>query len=343
MLSKYDVAAGIETTVDMGHGGVGVAVDETTGCVYVTGGAYAGDNLCIWDCSTTPFTEIQDTGRIGNPAGIAIANVSYNPLNLTKDDCLAEDECVYGGANITYDICYNNTANLFDVHSVMLTDDLPSETSFVCATGGGTYDAGTHKVTSQIGDLPACDIGACVQLLVQVAPGTPGETILTDYATIVSDETPPTTVEEETEVCVNHPPDCSEAYADPDCLWPPNHKMVPVSILGVTDPDGDPVTITITAITSDEATATEGGAGGAEHAPDAQDVGTDTAQLRAERSGKANGRVYQVSFAAEDGRGGVCEGTVMVKVPHDQRPSRRSPAPCEATGDGQNYDATQVN
>ena len=141
----------------------------------------------------------------------------------------------------------------------------------------------------------------------------------------------------------NQPPDCSAARADIGCLWPPDHKMVSISILGVTDPDGDPVSIIITGITSDEATATDKGAGGAVHAPDANGVGTDMAQLRAECSGKGNGRVYVISFTAADGRGGECEGTVEVKVPHDQRPSRRSPAPCEAVDDGQNYDATHIN
>ena len=58
------------------------------------------------------------------------------------------------------------------------------------------------------------------------------------------------------------------------CLWPPNHKFVDGEILGVTDPDGDLVTITITAITSDEPTATDKGSGGAKHAPDASGVGT---------------------------------------------------------------------
>jgi len=144
-------------------------------------------------------------------------------------------------------------------------------------------------------------------------------------------------------IICNQPPDCSEAYADPGCLWPPNHKMVAVSILGVTDPDGDPVTIIITGITSDEATASDEGSGGAEHAPDADGVGTDTALLRAERSGNGNGRVYAIGFTAGDGKGGVCEGVVYVNVPHDQRPSRRSPAPCDAVDDGQSYDATQIN
>jgi hypothetical protein len=135
----------------------------------------------------------------------------------------------------------------------------------------------------------------------------------------------------------NQPPDCSGAYAGPDCLWPANHKMVSVSLLGVTDPDGDAVSIVITGITSDEATASDKGAGGAKHAADADGVGTDTAQLRAERSENGNGRVYEIGFIASDGKGAESEGSVQVRVPHDQS------APCEAIDDGQNYDATAIN
>ena len=158
----------------------------------------------------------------------------------------------------------------------------------------------------------------------------------------------------------NQPPDCSEAYVDQDCLWPPNHKMIPVSILGVTDPDGDPVTITITAITSDEPTATAKGAGGAKHAPDADGVGTDMVILRAERSGSGlekgksgagpgNGRVYEITFIAADDNGGECVGTVQVVVPHDHRRTINDPPNlgpdhlCDAIDDGQIYDATQIN
>jgi len=136
----------------------------------------------------------------------------------------------------------------------------------------------------------------------------------------------------------NLPPDCSEAYAEPGCLWPPNHKFVEVSIMGVTDPDGDLVTITIYAITSDEPTASDKGSGGATHAPDASGIDTDTASIRAERSGNGDGRVYVIQFTASDGRGGECEGSVMVKVPHDQ-----SAEECLAIDSGQDYDATEIN
>jgi len=114
--------------------------------------------------------------------------------------------------------------------------------------------------------------------------------------------------------------------------------MMPVNILGVTDPDGDPVTITILTITSDEATATEKGAAGPKQAPDASGVGTSQAMLRAERSGIRDGRVYVISFMADDGKDGTCYGSVVVNVPRDQK----SPS-CPAVDSGQKYDATKIN
>ena len=136
----------------------------------------------------------------------------------------------------------------------------------------------------------------------------------------------------------NRPPDCSQAYADLGCLWPANHKFVQVNILGVNDPDGEPVTINITGITSDEPTASDEGSGGAKHSPDASGVGTSTASIRAERSGNGDGRVYLINFTADDGKGGVCQGSVAVKVPHD-----KSSKDCQAIDSGQNFDAAQIN
>ena len=50
----------------------------------------------------------------------------------------------------------------------------------------------------------------------------------------------------------NAAPDCSAATVDPDHIWPPNHKFMPLSIGGVVEPDGDPTTIAIVGITQDE-------------------------------------------------------------------------------------------
>ncbi len=132
-------------------------------------------------------------------------------------------------------------------------------------------------------------------------------------------------------VC-NQDPNCSEAVPSVSELWPPNHKWFGVSILNVNDPDGDDVNITITGITQDEPVA---GRGSGNTVPDGAGVGTNMAYLRAERQGTGNGRVYEISFEAQDGNGGSCQNSVTVCVPHD-----RSAANRQCVDDGQIYDST---
>ena len=70
---------------------------------------------------------------------------------------------------------------------------------------------------------------------------------------------------------LNQPPVCTDAYADPGLLWPPNHQFVPISIMGVTDPDRDTPTITVNSIRQDEAVDAKGSGN---TAPDGKGVGT---------------------------------------------------------------------
>ena len=114
--------------------------------------------------------------------------------------------------------------------------------------------------------------------------------------------------------CTNQPPVCTGATQSVSTLWPPNHRLVPVTVNGVTDPDGDPVTITITSIVQDEPTS---GVTTGDLTPDGFGIGTGTAMVRAERADAGNGRVYHIGFSADDGHGGTCTGVVLVGVPHD--------------------------
>lgn len=129
----------------------------------------------------------------------------------------------------------------------------------------------------------------------------------------------------------NQPPDCTKAVAAPDNLWPANHSLSAISITGVTDPDGDNITMTITKISQDEPT---NGLGDGDMSPDGFGVGSSQAQVRAERSGTGNGRVYAISFTADDGKGGTCSGNIQVGVPHDKGKGKNP------VDDGQNYDST---
>jgi hypothetical protein len=114
-----------------------------------------------------------------------------------------------------------------------------------------------------------------------------------------------------TRIEINQPPVCSAAFASPATLWPFNGRLVPVSISGVTDPDGDPITLAATGIRQDEPLSRPG-------QPDALGIGTGFLQIRSDRSGKGDGRVYHIAFEASDGNGGICTGTATVCVPHDQ-------------------------
>jgi hypothetical protein len=129
---------------------------------------------------------------------------------------------------------------------------------------------------------------------------------------------------------INLPPDCSGAVATPATLWPRDHLYHLITIAGVSDPDGDPVSIVATVITQDEPgdEVSDGGA-----CPDAILDAAGLVYLRAEGSPGGNGRVYRVKFVATDSHGASCTGTVEVCVPPAEG------APC--TDDGQTVNALQ--
>ena len=117
------------------------------------------------------------------------------------------------------------------------------------------------------------------------------------------------------------PPDCSQAAASPNPIWPPDHKMVQVNIT----PVPNAAYITIVQIWQDEPVETPG-SGNTE--PDGSGVGTSTAYVRAERAGTqrpflpdqlgpGTGRIYFISFTG-NGPGGSCIGVAQACVPHDQ-------------------------
>jgi hypothetical protein len=117
---------------------------------------------------------------------------------------------------------------------------------------------------------------------------------------------------------VGQPPDCSDAEPSRKILWPPNHRFRTVRIEDVEDPDGPDreITITITSVTSDEPVDTTARR---DTCPDAVINGDGTVDLRAERAGGGNGRVYTINFTATDVQGQTCTGSVFVCVPHDRR------------------------
>jgi hypothetical protein len=112
----------------------------------------------------------------------------------------------------------------------------------------------------------------------------------------------------------NLPPVCTDAGASIEFGWEEKQLVVKVQVIGVTDPDGDPVKITIDGIFHNGLAAT---AGEDSFTADASGVGTTVAELRTEPAGVGIDWGLRITFNATDPYGGSCQGEVRVEVHFD--------------------------
>jgi hypothetical protein len=106
------------------------------------------------------------------------------------------------------------------------------------------------------------------------------------------------------------PPTISNVSATPSTLWPPNHKLVAVTVNYTVADNNGPVSATLS-VTSNEPV---NGLGDGDTAPDWEIVDAHHLRLRAERAGSGNGRIYTITITAT-GSGGSVSRQVTVSVP----------------------------
>jgi hypothetical protein len=118
-------------------------------------------------------------------------------------------------------------------------------------------------------------------------------------------------------------------------LWPPNHKYVTVNVSDLVtsasdlcDPSVSLSSVIISKVTSDELE----NSGGDGNTTNDIVIATDckSVQLRSERMGNGNGRVYTITFKVTDASGNFSTATAKVTVPHSQNGSA-------AVDDGPHY------
>ena len=103
--------------------------------------------------------------------------------------------------------------------------------------------------------------------------------------------------------------------ASPAVLWPPNHKMVSVSVTGNATEAVSEVTGRILSVTSNEP---DNGLGDGDTAGDIVITSPGTVSLRAERAAQGNGRIYTILFEVRDAAGNASTRTTTVSVPKSQ-------------------------
>ena len=233
--------------------------------------------------STTP------NGTYGTGALIVITVAFTNPVTVTGSPLLALNSggtAVYSSGSGTSTLTFSYT-----VAAGQNTADLDYTSTSALSLNGGTIQDPNNNSASLTLPAPgaARSLGFNKNIVINTHP--------------------------------NHPPDVSHAAASPASIWFLDRDLTPVSIVGVTDPDRDHVTIRIDRIRQDEPTGSSDDDRNRgfdeDRCPDGAGIGSAIARVRAERLASGNGRVYTIYFTALDGHGGETPGTVKVSVPRD--------------------------
>ena len=146
-----------------------------------------------------------------------------------------------------------------------------------------------HQVNLDVANV-SCSVsdGTVISNTATVNSFTPDPDTTNDSATA------PTTVS-------NPPPTITNATADPSVLWPPNHRMVNVTVsYDVTDNCPLPPGSCTLSVTSNEPVL---GHGSGNTSPDWIVLDDHHVLLRAEREGGGNGRIYTITITCTDSGG----------------------------------------
>jgi HYR domain len=269
----------------------------------VTGGVGAGDpQLAAFFGGVSASDACDEQVTIANDAP-ALFLLGNTPVNFTAtDDALNASSCL---------------ARVIVVDTTPPGIACPAPAAVECTGAGGISAADPQLAAffAGVSTSDACD--ASVSLSNDAPAFLPlGVTPVT--FTAVDDSTNAATCSSPVTVADTVAPQISVTLSV-DMLWPPNHRLVPVTAtVAVTDRCDPAVSFQLVSIASNEP---DDGLGDGDTTGDIQDaaVGTPdtTFLLRAERSGGGGGRIYTVVYRATDGSGNSSLAAAFVRVPHN--------------------------
>jgi hypothetical protein len=173
-----------------------------------------------------------------------------------------------------------------------------------CASvDAGSYDPDGEPWT--VVESPTCDYGLGDTDVTLTITDPFGESDTCTAAVTVYDDTAP-----------------SVTVADTINIWPPNHKYHTFTladcVVEATDNCQEIDVMAHGSILSAYSDEPENAKGDGNTTGDIVILSSNEFQVRAERQGKGNGRVYGVSFAVSDASGNSTTATCRVAVAHDQ-------------------------
>jgi hypothetical protein len=150
----------------------------------------------------------------------------------------------------------------------------------------------------------------------EVDPATPGTYVIT-FDAVDTYGNQADTLTRSVSVVDTTNPAVTGIEASPETLWPPNHKMKVVTV-SVSTADSCDADLPICKITGVESNEPETGCGSGNKQPDSLVTGDLTVDLRSERCGKGDDRIYTIEVTCSDVAGNSSLATTEVIVPHDQ-------------------------
>jgi len=156
---------------------------------------------------------------------------------------------------------------------------------------------------------------------------TTAPTSTTTYTVTVTDANECAATDEVTVTVEDNEAPVITIATNPITLWPPNHQYLTINIsqcvAAVTDNCAtlSPNNVIIANVTSDEPEDAQGGGDG--NTTNDIVIANDckSVQLRSERQGSGNGRVYTIHLSLSDGNGNTGAATCLVTVPKSQNGS----------------------
>jgi uncharacterized repeat protein (TIGR01451 family) len=270
--------------------------------------------------------DFQTTGSFDDGEHLALADVreityeeflELSSADLTLSKAGAPDP-ILTGSDIVYSITVENKGAA-QAQQVVVTDDLPSNTTFVsCAsTGGGVCGGNANNRTVSFATIPGGS-SATVTLVATANCAVPDATLISNTASVATASPEQDASNNSATGAVtasNPPPVIGPLTASPNRLWPPNHKMVDIAVdYSVTDNCG-PVVCQLSVASNEPVD----GDGDGNTSPDWMVIDEHRLQLRAERAGGGSGRIYTIIATCTDSSNASSSASTTVGVAHDKR------------------------